>query len=241
MKTIIGCATNQGRYREKNQDSVICLKGFLGNRELGVACVCDGIGSLKNSEVAANMMTEGITRWFNGIIESYPKDIVKEEIWEDLEMTIQELNEIIWDYRKNRNQDIGCTMSLVFMIENQYHIFHVGDSRIYILKDKLFQLTIDDIVEKEVNGKAKKLLSNYIGKQSELLISKLQGNIYKNDLFFVASDGVYKRLQMNDLMLLKFINQDKCMLRECHNLLDIIMERGEKDNLSCAIILFREE
>ena len=64
MKIITGYATNQGRYREKNQDSVICLKGFLGNRELSVACVCDGIGSLKNSEIAANMVTEGIARWF---------------------------------------------------------------------------------------------------------------------------------------------------------------------------------
>lgn len=241
MKVITGYATNQGRYREKNQDSVICLKGFLGNRDLVVACVCDGIGSLKNSEIAANMVTEGIVRWFEGIRDLYPKDITNEEILEDLEMTVQELNEIICDYRMNENHDIGCTMSLLLTVDNQYYTFQVGDSRVYSLRDDLIQLTTDDVVSREVNGKVKQLLSNYMGKKSQLLMSKSQGIIQEEELFLVASDGLYKRLQIKDLMLLKIINQDKFLERECNNLLETIMDRGEKDNLSCAVILFGKQ
>lgn len=241
MKVITGYATNQGRYREKNQDSVICLKGFWGNRDLVVACVCDGIGSLKNSEIAANMVTEGIVRWFEGIRDLYPKDITNEEILEDLEMTVQELNEIIYDYRMNENHDIGCTMSLLLTVDNQYYTFQVGDSRVYSLRDDLIQLTTDDVVSREVNGKVKQLLSNYMGKKPQLLMSKSQGIVRENELFLVASDGLYKRLQIKDLMLLKIINQDKFLEWECNNLLETIMERGEKDNLSCAVILFGKQ
>lgn len=238
MKIITGCATNQGRYRERNQDSVICLKENFAERELVVACVCDGIGSLKNSEIAATIMTEGIARWFKGIIKCYPKDMEEDDILEDLEMTIEELNEIVHEERVNRYNEMGCTMSLMFIMNNKYYTYQVGDSRIYSFKEKLTQLTTDDVVIKEVNGKVKKLLSNYIGKTFQLRMSKQQGNIEKEELFLVSSDGVYKRMQTEDLKLLKVIQQDSIMERECNNLIETIMDRGEKDNLSCAIISY---
>ena len=41
-----------------------------------------------------------------------------------------------------------------------------------------------------------------------------------------------------DLMLLKVINQDSILKRECNNLLETILDRGETDNLTCAVIMY---
>lgn len=238
MNILTGYATNQGRYREKNQDSVVCLRGTLQDRELVIACVCDGIGSFKNSEVAAIMITQGIERWFEGITQFYPKDIETDEILQDLKVTIEELNEIVYEYRVYDNEEVGCTMSLILFIDDKYYIYQVGDSRIYSLKEELVQLTTDDVVTREVNGKVKKLLANYMGKSQKLQMSNLQGSAEVGELFLVSSDGVYKRLEAEDLMLLKVINQDSILERECNNLLETILDRGEKDNLTCAVVMY---
>ena len=238
MQIITGYSSNQGRYREKNQDSVVCLKGTLQDRQLVIACVCDGIGSLKNSEVAANMITQGIERWFQGIIQFYPKNIKTDEILQDLKITIEELNEIVYEYGTYNKEEIGCTMSLILFIDNEYFIYQVGDSRIYSLKEELVQLTKDDVVIREVNGKVKKLLANHIGRKKQLSMSNLQGTAEEGELFLVSSDGVYKRLEIEDLMLLKVINQDSILKRECNNLLETILDRGETDNLTCAVIMY---
>mgnify|MGYP000594607377 CR=1 FL=1 len=71
-------------------------KGIL----FAVGCVCDGIGSFAQSEIAAEMIRVGIERWFLGMEPLYPENIDEESLIDDLDMTIRELNELIWIYRK---------------------------------------------------------------------------------------------------------------------------------------------
>ncbi len=240
MKILIGCATDQGNYQDKNQDCVICHKARNGKTDLAIACVCDGIGSFENSEIAAIMMTEGISKWFQGIITYHPKTISDEELLEDLELTIKELNELIYRYRQENRVDIGCTMSLILIINKEYYIFNVGDSRIYCFRDELAQITHDEVIIRAVNGKVRSLLANYIGKSNELWMNRLNGTINENDVLIVGSDGLYKQLRAEDLIQVKKARNDKAINIICRSLLSIMMDRGEKDNLSCAVLLFHK-
>ena len=53
----------------------MCKRKILENHTIAVACVCDGIGSFSESEIASQMMINGINSWFDGIIEYFPKVI----------------------------------------------------------------------------------------------------------------------------------------------------------------------
>lgn len=236
-----GCITDKGNYRNKNQDRIMCSRKMTDDSVLVVACVCDGIGSFAESEIAADMMITGISNWFDQIVKYYPKVINKDNLVEDLEITIRELNELVCEYRENKHVNIGCTMSLLLMMDLEYFIFHVGDSKVYCLRDSLFQMTRDEVVLKQIDGKEKLALVNYIGKSRQLCINRQNGCAEQNDVYIVGSDGLCKKLLYDDVCdLFQCPRKDIEIEEICQGLAALVMDRGEKDNISCAIIQVTE-
>ena len=191
---------------------------------LAAACVCDGIGSFEQSEIAAEMMTDGIRRWFEGIEAYYPDIMGQAELTEDLEATIRELNELIYEYRRYKRIDIGCIMSVLLLTERAYHIFYVGDSRIFRVQGALYQLTRDEISMEEKNGRGKSRLANYIGKAKELWMNKLEGSLNAKKLFLLGSDGLFKRLKDEDVTeIAGSLKSDRHVQRACKHLAGLVL------------------
>ena len=237
MNLRLGCLTDKGNHRSKNQDRIISRQCKIGNDILAITCVCDGIGSFKDSEIAADIVVRGIELWIEGIGKLYPKVMQPDELVEDLEFTIRELNEVVCDYRKEKHIDIGCTMSVLLLFNTKYYIFHVGDSRIYVVRDDLVPLTQDQVVVRAVNGKEKKLLANYIGKQEQLALCRLHGLVQEGDLFITCSDGLYKKMTYADVKdILQMSQRQQDLQKHCERLIKMVLERGEKDNISCSMI-----
>lgn len=93
----------------------------------------------------------------------YPENIDEESLIDDLDMTIRELNELIWIYRKENGIDIGCTMSLLVLLNEKYHVFHVGDSKILLIDDRVSQITKDEVSVVERDGKLKTFIGKFYG------------------------------------------------------------------------------
>lgn len=237
MKAFVGCISDKGNYRTKNQDRAICLIRRKKKSVLAVACVCDGIGSFEQSEIASEMMTAGITRWFRRIENDYPESIGEEYLAKDLGMAIRELNGLVCSYRTENGIDIGCTMSLMLLVEQNYYIYHVGDSRIYCVRDALYQMTRDEVAMSESHGKVKTRLANYIGKSRELWMNRMSGTVEEKDIYLLGSDGLFKRLVYEDIGgYFGRIKNDRKAQKVCKALSDIVLERGERDNVSCVLI-----
>lgn len=237
MEVFTGCLTDKGNYREKNQDCAVCHMKKSGKSVLVVGCVCDGIGSFAQSEIASEMVTAGITRWFSGIGDLFPDAIDEETLLEDLEATIRELNELVCACRRERGIDIGCTMSVILLINHSYHVFHVGDSRIYQVSDSLCQITRDEVAMMESSGQVRPFLINYIGKSPKLWLNKMNGTVERKDLFLIGSDGLFKRLTFEDVRAAAaHLKSDRHAREACEQLLGLVLERGERDNISCILI-----
>lgn len=236
MDILTGCITDKGWYREKNQDRVVC--GVKQNESdcLAVGCVCDGIGGFKQSEIAAEMVCKGIEQWFQGMSVLFPDRVDEYSMVEDLDMTIQELNEIVHSYQMEHQIGIGCTMSLFFVVNDRYYVFHVGDSRVYRIGETCVQLTTDESCMMEVGNKIRPILTNFIGKSQTLLVNRLMGELKKKDIFLIATDGMYKFLQENDIR--QAVGKPKCnrhVQMACERMRDLVLERGERDNISGII------
>lgn len=239
MKIFVGCISDKGNYRAKNQDRAVCLIRRKKKSVLAAACVCDGIGSFERSEIAAEMMTEGVERWFHGIEEYYPASMDKNALVEDLEATVRELNELVYVYCREHREDIGCTMSLLLLTEQDYFIFHVGDSRVYCMRDELIQITRDEVTMSEKNGRVKTRLANYIGKSKELWMSRFGGRVEEGEVYLLGSDGLFKQLGYGDIDAGR-VKSDRRAKRECERLLQTVLDRGERDNVSCVLIRIAE-
>ncbi len=237
MVVFTGCITDKGSYKKKNQDRAVCHVGGDKKAPWLVACVCDGIGSFAQSEIAAEMVTNGITNWFHGMEKLYPKKLNEDTLLEDLEMTLRELNELVCEYRGENAIDIGCTMSVLLLLGRNYYIFHAGDSRIYLVRGGLYQITRDEVCMVEKDGRMKSLLANYIGRNPQLWMSKLGDAVQEGDMLLMGSDGLFKRLVYKDVAdCAGGIKNDKKAQKACEALLQTVMGRGETDNISCIMI-----
>ena len=237
MKIYTGCVTDRGNFRLKNQDRAICRVKRDKHHILAVACVCDGIGSFEQSEIAAEMMTSGISRWVDGLDRFRPGALTKEDLLEDLDVTIRELNTLVCGYRSSTGVDIGCTMSMLVLIDECYYVFHVGDSRIYCVNDTMYQITHDEVSVAETGGHVKSKLANYIGRSTELWVNKFGGEAIKGDIFLLGSDGLFKQLNFEDVAVrAEKIKSDKRAQSVCCELVSLVLERGERDNVSCIMI-----
>lgn len=242
MYIIGGCASDKGIRRSKNQDRVLCILGSDQARGFSLGCVCDGIGSFENSEMASADMIQGIKAWYLDVEKLYPERMSAAEVVQNLDKTLTQLNENIFFYRKNYGTDIGCTMSLLMILEENFYIFHVGDSRVYQLEggQKMIPVTRDEVVLGEATTKSR--LSNYIGKRGELFVTRFSGELGENDAFIMGSDGFFDKLIKDDVLAaIAKSKNNKQALSQCQDLLQIMMKRGATDNISCVLLMNKKK
>lgn len=140
--------------------------------------------------------------------------------------------------RKNINsydKDKGyvCTFSSLILKSNTAHIFHIGDSRIYKFAGKEFeQLTNDHrvYISKEQN-----YLSRAVGINSQLTIDYKQISLEKDDIFILATDGVYEFIDK------EFVYETLNIYGQYYDtaarvLVEKALENGSKDNLTIQIV-----
>lgn len=130
--------TNTGKVRENNEDAFL-VERILDDRFI-LACVIDGVGGYEGGEVAAQIARESI-------LEHLQKPS------EDLSIAVREAvviaNERIYGEKiaSDRNTRMACvlTIAVVDLTYNQFYYAHVGDTRLYLLRDfTLVKITRDD-------------------------------------------------------------------------------------------------
>ncbi|MEH6584216.1 MAG: protein kinase [Halioglobus sp.] len=125
------------------------------------------------------------------------------------------------------------TMSAVVFKSHTAHLFHVGDSRIYRLREgQLEQLSRDHstpITEKQT------YLTRALGLDVKLDVDYQAIPLQTGDLFLLTTDGVHDFLSARQLQ--ETIASSEVPLENiCHALTDLALSAGSHDNLSCQLL-----
>lgn len=101
-----------------------------------------------------------------------------------------------WLYVQNaRDPDLDgvvTTLSMLLFRDSEYHIAHVGDSRIYRRRnDMVERLTVDHTWPRR---DMRHVLRRAVGLDSHLVIDMATGETEPGDVFLIASDGVWEVL-----------------------------------------------
>lgn len=145
-----------------------------------------------------------------------------------------------WLYSEGRrlgNEDRGylATFSALVLKSRTAHLFHVGDSRIYLLRNgALEQLTRDHA--SRVSGKAS-YLGNALGLDLNLRVDYQQLSIHPGDVFFLTTDGIHDALPHDALTRALRTREDNALDDSCAALIEDALARGSSDNLSSQIIV----
>jgi protein phosphatase len=233
--------TNIGLKRSDNQDS-------LGIYEIDdgiLAVVCDGLGGNKAGDVAAQLSVNTVYEYF--------KSSSQNDYLEKIESAIIEANNNILN-KASVNSDfkgMATTIEVLYFINNTAYFGHVGDSRMYCLRNgKLKQLTKDhSLVQKLIdeglltlneaeNHPNKNIIMRALGDNLDIEIDLNKINLKPSDhcLFFLCTDGV--TTVVKDYELEKILT-DYDNIKE--TLSDLIIQRGAPDNFTFVAIKRNQE
>ncbi len=238
--------TDAGIVKKVNEDGFFYKIAAAGSSYAGVFAVADGVGGGIKGEVASSAAIAQINSWWEEDFKPNFHD--QERIVNSLLSAFQHINEQLLRMSENSPYKIATTLSVLVLYQNQYLLVHTGDSRIYRysgwLRGKLVQLTQDQscLINKSVNGRMvkKSVLTECLGYKPVCNHFCVSGEICKNDLFFLCSDGVYKTI--SDEKIHETIKANKSNLNVlCRSFLDCAEQNGETDNITAVAVKIKGE
>ena len=230
MNYIYGAFSDIGNVRPNNEDSF-----FAGQCStevpIYIGIVCDGIGGLKNGEIASGAITAHISRW---AAELSP-DVTFEQATMSFLDQIYSVNKKICGYCKVNSIETGSTMSAVIISEDKFMAANVGDSRIYHISDDVVQITEDDVVA--AKGEKRSALRQCVGFNEKMFVNTYYGKLVKNESILICSDGFYKHMDSKRIIkkcssIRRYSNISRVIKKEIERLKRV----GERDNITAYII-----
>ncbi len=238
-----------GRCRGRNEDSI------RWNEEYGIITLADGMGGAKAGEVASGIVTETM---LTGVREEI--DGLQTELTEMVEgqgyrrgslilgSTLQRANQLVRRIVESQPQydGMGTTSVTLLFYDNMVSVCHVGDSRLYLLREGcLQQITEDHTVVQDMvrNGfytkeqgqksEIKNIVTRAVGIADELQIDLQEEELLPEDLLLVCSDGL---TDMVDDSQIERVLVDGGELKDiAQGLVDLANENGGNDNVSVVL------
>ena len=203
---------SQQGQREVNQDSI-----YASAKEgRGIFVVADGMGGHYGGELASGFIVTGIRHWWlsNDFTTS---NLGIDQVTEQCCALLTNINSEVFAYFEAQAKVGGSTVVVLILWDNRYAVLSVGDSRIYRAKDRrLEQLTTDDVWENlpEVKYTLSKemmesdsrygKLTEALGSDANVKISRGEGIISDDEVFLLCSDGIYKYCTQKELEKILF-------------------------------------
>ncbi|WP_020407621.1 bifunctional protein-serine/threonine kinase/phosphatase [Hahella ganghwensis] len=129
-----------------------------------------------------------------------------------------------------------CTFTGLILKSRTAHFFHLGDSRLYRLREgELQQLTKDHVA---TLGGGRRMLARALGMDSVIQIDYGQSPVIENDIFLLTSDGIHDFLNAEQLTSLLILARNDEL--SAHDLADLMVDRalraGSDDNISVILV-----
>ncbi|MGH2641776.1 MAG: Stp1/IreP family PP2C-type Ser/Thr phosphatase [Actinomycetota bacterium] len=184
MRIEVGSASDIGRVREKNDDSILV--------DPPLYIVADGMGGHRGGDVASQLALETIEQLASSGRGTLPDHV-------------REANRAVWDrsVEDERLSGMGTTLTAAQIDGANALIAHVGDSRAYLLREgKLRQLTTDhtlvermvksgEITEAEADVHPhKNVLTRALGTDQEVEVDEDTIALLDGDQLLLCSDGL---------------------------------------------------
>lgn len=214
LKMRVGSGTDPGKVRTHNEDALFT------DADNGLLVVADGMGGHKAGDVASKMTVQAVAEAFVATSEERTpsgrwslfkrKQTVKDRLVD----AMKRANRVVLDTARRRPEckGMGTTVVATCLDEGVLYFAHVGDSRIYRLRDgELEQLTEDHSLLNEYlrmgvikNENAsrfpyKNIIVRALGLSPTVDVDAGQDNPQVGDRYLLCSDGLTDMVSDDDI------------------------------------------
>ncbi len=239
-KSDVGCV------RANNEDNF----GF--DSRYGIFVVCDGMGGQAAGEVASKMGVDTVLDYFRREAArsgGEPANGTKRSSGaESLTGAIQLANRTIFEASQEKGQDgMGSTIVAALVRGTSLAIAHVGDSRIYLVRQGTIQQLTEDhswvmeqvrlgyiTREQAEKSEMQNIILRALGSKDAVDADVEDLVALPGDLLLMTSDGLTRHVK--DGEILAIIQETASLEQACNSLVEAAKQRGGDDNITCLLV-----
>jgi serine/threonine protein phosphatase PrpC len=245
--------SDTGKVREHNEDTIAY------DPDIGLLVLADGMGGYNAGEVASGIAVKTIVNLVREAVErqdltlhdknsglSRPSIILRD--------AIHRANKIIYQTARTQPQceGMGTTIVAALFFDNKVSIAHVGDSRLYRLRnDKFEQVTMDHSLLQELVDRGfyspeeaqraanKNYVTRALGVEPQVEVEVQEQPVDKGDIYILCSDGLSDMVEDEEIRLtLITLRQNPTLTVQ--QLVQAANDNGGRDNISAMLIRVAE-
>ena len=239
--------TDSGKVRKTNQDYIFFSQepvGILDNLLL----LADGMGGQRAGDFASRYVVENLLEY----LETEEKE-PEGSVTEYLKHGIINVNAQLYmeAEQKEELQGTGTTLVVATTKDHILYVANIGDSRLYLLRDNMEQVTKDHSYVEEMVAMGrmtrgsrdyqskKNIITRAMGASSMVSVDIFTRKVQPGDVLLLCSDGL---TNMVDEMEIEYIIRSEGDLKKkAENLVAAANRNGGKDNISVILALPEKE
>lgn len=234
--------------RANNEDAVYPFMGSANTSAEGLFIVCDGVGGADKGEVASNLTVSNIVNYYAHM--GGKSGLSANEV----QLAIEQAERAMDDYNATHpeSRNMATTLAMLHIADNVGNIVHVGDSRVYHIRNGqiLFRTKDHSLVQELVDGKfiteeqakthpKRNVITRAISGSNDAAKADtyLVNDIQEGDCFFLCTDGILESLTDESMESLfthrQLQNGDLSTLMDA---IDGLCAENSNDNYSAVIV-----
>lgn len=235
--------TDIGNVRKMNQDA------YYISEESDTYKLCilaDGMGGYTGGEIASRVACKSAAEYIKQNLEDN-KAYSKEAIMQVIKDAMNYANSVVFEMSRQQKEleQMGTTLEVCVIYNNRIHIGHIGDSRIYRIRQGIMRkLTVDHSYvqklvkdgtitkEEAINHPKKNMLMKALGCEPEIEPDIMVKGFNPNDVILICSDGLTNMIAEQEI--LNIVESD--IQNATQNLIRKAKELGGYDNITTIII-----
>ena len=237
--------TDPGKQRQNNEDTFIAEEN-TGGRFI-IAAVIDGVGGYEGGEIAAELARETFLKQLQN-----PKEdliTVLSNCFASANDRILQEKQVNSDYS---NMACVATLAVADVANNQFYYAHVGDTRLYLLRDNsLVKISHDQSFvgfledsgrlteDAAMDHPKRNEISKALGFERSLsnnadYIETGQSPFLSGDMLLLCSDGLTDLV--NSKTITEILSQPVSLADKAKQLVDAANQNGGKDNITVVLV-----
>jgi protein phosphatase len=241
--------TDVGLQRDHNEDAI------ASDDTMGFVVLADGMGGYKAGEVASEIAVLSITAELteslaNRHLGKFDTTLGKQPEAQLILDAVKSANEVIYSVSQTQPKcaGMGTTLVVAVFTNNKLLVGHIGDSRMYRLRDQILSPITEDhsllqeqiiaglITEEQAKYSANKnLVTRALGVNPEVDLELNEYDVEVGDIYLVCSDGLTDLV--DDEVIQTAINQYMPDMNvAAKRLVQMANENGGKDNVSVILV-----
>lgn len=235
--------TDRGLVRDSNEDSYKIIPESSQNSYVYI--IADGMGGHNCGEVASRMAVDFIS---NYVQKDGNRLFSSQNIEEKLKKLVEDTNTTVFEtsLKNPEASGMGTTLTMAVIAGEKATVAHVGDSRLYLMRDEIIQQITEDHTyiwelikkgsltreEAEVHPR-KHVITRAIGSSPDLEVDMLTLEIQDEDILLLCTDGLTNMIGDDEIYRILKDNEPEAA---CEGLIEAAKSKGGEDNITVIVI-----